>query len=114
MRDQLSRSAMPRVAGKFRRIAARLAAAIFGVAVLATVALPASAATSRTVAPASSTVATVPSAVPNIWYLYSYYPTQQACRAAGIYKMIGGSVGSFKCVEVTQGAYFLWALWLFS
>ena len=105
---------MPRVAGKFRRIAARLAVAIFGVAVLATVALPASAATSRTVAPASSTIATVPSAVPNIWYFYQYYPTQQACRAVGIFKMIAGSVGSFRCVEVTQGAYFVWALYLFS
>jgi hypothetical protein len=73
-------------------------------------ALPASA------APTAATTTAHASArmMPQTWYIYSTYPTYAACRTAGWNKVASEGALSFRCQEVTDGAFFIWRLWLLS
>jgi hypothetical protein len=86
-----------------------IAAAIFGIAMLGASTLPASAASTTVATTAHSSARTAPA----IWVYYSNYPTKLACGYVGINKVISGGALTYKCVEITVGAYFVWNLYLF-
>lgn len=85
------------------RVIPAIAAGLGGVAMLGVSALPASAAPTAAAAPARASAP--------MWFYYKTYGTLSLCRYAGINKDISGGF-DWQCREVTDGAFFVWALWL--
>jgi hypothetical protein len=96
-----------------RRRVGLVSAAALAFGILATGALPASAATATAAhVGAAATVAQPPSG--NGWILYNgWYPTEYECRAVGLRLSMSGQAGTYKCIQMNRGSYFTWALWLF-
>jgi hypothetical protein len=65
---------------------------------------------------ASQSTANAPAvAVPDVykWLYYATYSTQHACLVAGSYQTLYVNSGYiYKCVEYTEGDYFVWELYL--
>lgn len=92
----------------YARVIPAIAAGLFGVAMLGASALPASAAVGAT---AHSSVRMEPAP----WSIYpTTYPTKFTCQEAGLNKVISGADETYYCTEVTDGAFFVWELHLFS
>ena len=103
MQRDFSGSVILRAAGELRRVSGGLAAAAFCGAVLAAVALPAAAASAAPASPAAATVLFAR------WHEQpGSYATKGGCTAVGLY-----SGHKFKCVKTSEGAYFVWRLWLY-
>lgn len=87
------------------RIIPAAAAAIFGLTLLGSAALPASAASTA----AATTAHSSAQATPAGWEFAGSYPTKKACatEAADL------SDANYKCVEISEGAYFVWDLYIY-
>jgi hypothetical protein len=96
-----------------RRTPSLLAAAVSGIAVVAAVILPASAA-SATAAASAVPVAHYSPAVADAWHYYAQYPTKSACTTEGNYLVRIGATTTYKCTEINKGSYFVWDLYTWS
>lgn len=85
------------------RIIPTVAAAISGLTLLGFTALPASAAATAAATTAHSSV----QATPDAWVYDGNYPTKASCVGAG-----KNTKHTYKCVEVTDGDFFLWDLYI--
>jgi hypothetical protein len=96
------------------RLAGRVAAAAFGITVLAAGAGTAAAATTGTAAPVSSAVTTAnysPNA-PLAWLYYGEYGTLHACRTEGNHLQVVGVALSYKCPSYSGGSYIYYRLYV--
>jgi len=46
-----------------------------------------------------------------VWQYYSQYPTQAACNSEGDYLYFHYQIGSWECVQMSEGEYFVWYLY---
>lgn len=88
-----------------RRIIPTAAAAIFGLTLLGSAALPASAASTA----AATTAHSSAQATPDGWLFVGSYPTKTACREEAV--NLGD--GDYRCTEITEGDYFVWDLYIY-
>lgn len=84
------------------RIIPSAAAAVLGLTLLGSAALPASAASTAVTTTAQSSA----QAVADVWVLYGSYPTLKACQLQGL------RIGDYKCVGVTESGSLVWDLYI--
>jgi len=62
---------------------------------------------------ASAATTAAPSLTPNIaWKYWSSYGTLHACNAEGDHLYLMENILTWKCVEYTEGDYFVWELFV--